>query len=271
VVRFVCENFVPIAVDKQQLIHAAGAREKYAEERKLIEKFTGGKTGHLAVRLLTPEGESLTEKEIFRMPSASDVLATLRDAVARFGPVTRRAVKSSWQPADKGVGVRSDDSVRLSLTVRHTDRRDEVGQPVFDSIILTKEQWQSILPPNRAGGATYDIAESTVREFTRAVTATSDVSNLIRPKELTTARLAGVVQAAEEGRFQVRLTGELAGERKYVNGPEMLPGRTRLDGMLWLDGAGRPERLLLVGEGTFKMPWDKSPRPTAAVVEWRAK
>jgi hypothetical protein len=271
VVRFVCENFVPIAVDKQQLIHAAGAREKYAAERKLIEKFTGGKTEHLAVRLLTPEGESLTDKEIFRISSASDVLATLRDAVARFGPVTRRSIKASWEPADKGVGVRGDGSVRLSLTVRHTDRRDEAGQPVFDSIILTKDQWQSILPSDRTSGAIFEIPESTVREFTRALTATSDISNLIPPKELTTAKLTGVVHAAEGGRFQLRLTGELAGERKYVNGPEMLPGRTRLDGTLRLDSAGRPERLLLVGEGIFKMPWDKSPRPTAAVVEWRVK
>src|SRR5262249_38376190 len=129
----------------------------------------------------------------------------------------------------------------------------------------------SMLPPSRADGAAYDIAQSTVGEFARAVTATSDISNLIPPKQLTTANLTGVVRAAEAGRVQVRLTGQLAGQRKYVNGPEMLPGRTRFDGMLWLDDAGRPERLLLVGEGTFKMPWDKSPRPTAAVAEWRAK
>jgi hypothetical protein len=261
---------VPIAVDKQQLIHATDAREKYAAERKLIEKFTGGRTGHLAVHLLTPDGESLTDKEIFRMQSADEVAATLRDAVARFGPVTPRDVKPSWQPPDKGVGTRPDGSIRLALTARHADRGAH-SEPVFDSIILTKQQWQSLLPRDRTDGATYEIAESTVRELSRAVSASSDLSNLIRPNDLTTAKLTGTVRAMPGGRLEVRLSGELAGERKYVNGPEMLPGRTRLDGVLLVDSAGRPDRLLLVGAGTFKMPWDRSPRPTAAVAEWRAK
>ena len=74
------ENYVPIAVDKQQLVHAAGARERYVEERRVIERFTGGKAGQLAVHLLTPEGDPLTNREIFRMQSADEVLTTLRDA-----------------------------------------------------------------------------------------------------------------------------------------------------------------------------------------------
>ena len=61
-----------------------------------------------------PDGKSLTDREIFRMQSSAEVLATLRDAVARFGPVTPRAVQPSWQPPDKGVGVRPDGSVRLA-------------------------------------------------------------------------------------------------------------------------------------------------------------
>jgi hypothetical protein len=261
---------VPIAVDKQQMIHSPGARDRYPEERKLIEKFTGGRIGHLAVLLLTPEGKPLTDKEIFRMQSGDEVLATLQAAMAGFGPVAPRDVKPSWQLRDKGVGLRADGSVRLALTVRHTDQALP-PRPVFDSIILTTDQWQSLLPRDLKDGVTYDIPEPTVRELSRAVSASSDLSNLIRPADLTTAKLTGTVRAGSGGTREVHLSGELAGQRKYVNGPEMLPGRTRLDGVLFLDESARPVRLLLVGKGTFKMPWDRSPRPTAAVAEWRAK
>ena len=50
----------------------------------------------------------------------------------------------------------------------------------------------------------------------------------------------------------------------------MLPGRTQLEGVLVLDRAGQPVRLLLIGTRTFQMPWDRAPRPTASVTEWRA-
>jgi hypothetical protein len=266
----VCQHFVPIAVDKQQRIHAPGARDQNPEERKLIEKFTGGRTGHLAVHLLTPDGKPLTDREIFRMQSADEVLATLRDAVTRFGPVTPRDVKPAWQPPDKGAGLRPDGSARLALTVRYTDNGSH-AQPVFDSILLAKERWQALLPRDLRDGATYAIAEATVRELSRAVSASSDLSNLIRPTDLTTAKLTGTVRAGSGGTWEVHLSGELVGTRKYVNGPELLPGHTRLDGVLFLDKAGQPVRLLLVGKGTFRMPWDRGPRPTAAVAEWRAR
>lgn len=254
-------NFVPVAVDKQRL-------SRDLAELKLIETFTGGRTANLAVHLVTAEGKPLTDRQIFRMQTADEVLTTLRDAVAKFGTVTPRDVKPTWQPPDKGVGSRADGSVRLALTVRHTDKGAH-SSPVFDSIVLTKERWQALLPRAPKEGATYDVPEATVREFARAVSASSDLSNLIRPGDLTGAKLRGTVQQTPEG-WTVRLAGELVGTRKYVNGPEMLPGRMKLDGVLMLDKEQRPLRLLVVGEGTFQMPWDRSPRPTAAVAEWRA-
>jgi len=270
-VRFVSENFVPVAVDKQKLIHAQDARERFAEERKLIELFTRGRTGNLAVHLINADGEPLTDKEIFRMQSAADVLATLKNAVAKFGPVTRRNVKPQWQSPDKGVGVRPDGSVRLTLYVRHTDRNDHTARPVFDSIILTKEQWRDLAPPDRSKIGSYEVPASTVRQFARALSASSDLSTLHRPEDLSVARLTGTVsKAGPSGETQVVLRGELVGSRKYVNGPEPLPGRTSFDGLLTLGRNGQPTRLLMVGDGTFKMPWDRQDRPTGSLVEWKA-
>jgi hypothetical protein len=277
VVRFVSEHFVPIAVDKQKLIHDQNARERFADERKIAEKFTGGNTGKLAVHLLTPDGEPLTSKEIFRMQSAGEVLATLKEAVAKFGPVPVRRIAPTWQAPDRGFGVRPDGSVRLAAHVRHTDRQDYTARPVFDSIILTKDQWSGLQPPDRGPGSTYRVPDPVARQFSRILSASSDLSNLIRPDDLTTVELSGTVSApardaaAASGHLQVTLTGKLAGTRPYVNGGDPLPGQARLAGILQLDSAGQPIRLLIVFDGTFKMPWDKSARPTAAVVEWQAK
>ena len=114
-----------------EILTAPGAQVRYAAEQRLVQLLTGGRSVNLGVFLVTAEGQQLTDREIFRMPSAAQVLATLREALARFGPVTPRRVRPSWQDTDRGAGVRTDGSVRLALCIRYTDRADYVPRPVF--------------------------------------------------------------------------------------------------------------------------------------------
>jgi hypothetical protein len=167
--------------------------------------------------------------------------------------------------------VRGDGSVRLAACVRHTDHDDYRGRPVFDSIVLSATAWRGLLPPRLVAGTTFAVPEAVAREFSRIVSSSSDLSNLIRPSDLTTARLEGTVKAPaapNDGR-EVWFHGELAGSRRYVNGSELLPGRASINGVLRLDEQGQPLDLLLVCTGVFKMPWEPRERPTGAVVEWR--
>lgn len=262
------DYFVPVAVDKQKLVHAAGSRERYGDERRIIDLFTGGKSGDLAVYLLTPAGQSLTNKQIFRMQSAGDVLSTLQEAVAEFGPVAPRRAIPAWQPRDKGVGLRPDGSVRLAASVRHTDRTDYRARPVFDSIVLTKEQFDSLTPAGLEPGTRHTLPDSTARQFSRMLSASSDLSNMIRPSDLTVVELTVTVSDADQR--QLSLSGRLAGSRRYVNGNELIPGQAQVAGLIQLDADDKPVRLLFVFEGTYKLPWDGADRPTGAIVEWSA-
>ena len=78
-----------------------------------------------------------------------------------------------------------------------------------------------------------------------------------------------VTQAGAYG-VTVALSGQLVGMRRHVNGGEALPGQAALEGELDLAADGRPLRLLMVTQGTFKLPWDHNPRPTGAVIDWQA-
>lgn len=267
----VSENFVPIAVDKQQLIHASGSRQRFVAERAVIDKFTGGKAGDLAVYLLTPDGEPLTSKNLFRQQSADEVLATLRESLANFGPVTPRRVRPNWQDPARGVGTREDGSVRLALYSRHTDRRDYTARPVFDSLILSSTDWAALRPARLTTGTRYDLPEKIVRHFARGLSTNSDLSFLLRPEDLTVARLVGEVVSSDTDGARIKLSGELKGVRKHVNGGEPMKGQATLTGLLVLNGSGQATELIVLYAGTFNLPYETKPRPMAALVEWRSE
>jgi len=251
------------------LIHASGSRERFAAERAVISNFTGGKTGDLAVHLLTPDGEPLTNKNIFRQQSSNEVLATLREALEKFGPVTPRRVKADWQDPTRGVGTRDDGSVRLALTARNTDRRDYSARPVFDSLIMTSEEWAALQPPRGVTNGRYAIPESVTKRFARGLSSNSDLSYLIRPEDLREAQLEAQVVSAQDDTL-VTLSGNLQGTRPHINGGEPMRGAAKLTGQLRVDKTGKPTSLLLLFEGTFNLPYEKSPRPTAALIEWHS-
>lgn len=269
--QFVRENFVPVAVDKQELIHSHEGRRRHADDLPLVEKFTGGATANLAVHLVTADGVTLTDKQIFRQSTADEVLATLREAIERFGPVTRRNVAPTWQQRDRGGGVRADGTVRLATSIRFTDADDHRGRPVFDSLVLAAEDWRALQPPRRTDGMEYAIARTTAAKFALMLSASADPSNALRPEDLTAVSLSGTVRAmGNEAGWIVFLRGTLQGSRRYVNGTERLPAEAQLKGFVRLDAQGTPRELLVVSQGTFKMPWEPSLRPTGAVIEWRA-
>lgn len=253
------------------MIHASGSRERFAAERVVIEKFTGGQTGNLAVHLLTPDGEPLTSKNIFRQQTTDEVLTTLRESLEKFGPVKPRRVQPNWQDPTRGIGTRDDGSVRLALYSRHTDRRDYAARPVFDSLILSRADWSELQPPRGASGKSYEIPERVAKQFARGLATNSDLSYLLRPEDLTTVRLFGEVISSESTETRIAFSGELKGTRKHVNGGAPMNGQATLTGQLILNSSGQATELLVLYEGTFNLPYEKKPRPMAALVEWRSE
>jgi hypothetical protein len=270
-VRLVSENFVCIAVNKTEMVQSPGARLRYPAEQQLINLLTHGHSVNLGVFLSTADGQQLTNREIFRLHTTPEVLSTLREALARFGPVTPRYARPAWQDPDRGAGVRPDGSVRLALFVRYTDDRRPTVAQVFDSIILPAAQWQALQPPSRQAGARYAVPDEVARQFSRAIGAGSDPTQMLRPEDLTSAGLTGTVTEANGYGVTVELAGRFEGARRHVNGGEALPGQAFIQGSMDLAPDGRPLRLLMVSDGVFRMPWDRHPRPTGAVIDWQAR
>jgi len=165
--------------------------------------------------------------------------------------------------------VRPDGSVRLAVCVRYTDRLDNVSRPVFDSIILPARQWQALQPGSRQVGFRYPVADEVARQFSRAVGAGADPTEMLRAEDLTAASLSGTVTRADAQGVTVAFSGGLSGLRHHVNGGD-LPGRSALEGELVLAPDGTPLRLLMVSEGEYKTPWERQVRPTGGVVDWQA-
>src|SRR5438874_11526030 len=102
-------------------MHAPDAKVRYAAEQRVIQQLTNDRSLQLGVFIATAEGRQLTNRQIFSMQNASEVIATLREALARFGPVNPRRVRPTCQEADRGAGVRPDRPLRLALCVSRAD------------------------------------------------------------------------------------------------------------------------------------------------------
>src|SRR5262245_33677885 len=214
-------------------------REANAEEIKHVEKFTGGKAVHLGVYLVAPDGTPLGTIDTIST-SADKIFPILKEAAAKFGPIEPRKPPAAAVNPDRGVGLRGDGSARMALTVRYLDKSFSAGQPVFDSIVFTKEHWVAIAPPAGAKDK-YEVPDATARQFARAVSASSDLSYLIRPQDLHEVTLTGEVVSEKDGYVQVRLAGKMAGKRPHVNEPtKPHEGSLTMEGMLVLDARGRP-------------------------------
>lgn len=268
------EWFIPIAVNKQETSHSAAWKAAHSDEFKLIETFTGGKTSHLGIYLLTPEGEPLSDKNLFRVLDAAETRELLAAARSRFEENSKavagqpRQVEPEWRDKDRGLGVREDGSLRIALYARHTDLANgKPPAPVFDSLVLSRQEWQALVPDG--DGETVQLAEDSARLFARILPASSDLSNLISPADLSVAELSARPEQVGGERW-IWLDGKVAGKRPYVNGGT-IGGHAALRGVLVLSAERRPLRLRIVAAGQFKLPWDRADRPTAALLEWQAE
>lgn len=260
---------MPVALDKQKLF-ARDRRKANEAEIKLVARFTGGKSVHLGVYLVTADGKLLAPSTPL-YSSADKLMSLMKQAVAKFGPIKARPLPARAVNPDRGVGYRADGTARLALTARYTAKSMSAGQPVFDSIVFTRAHWAGLAPPAEAKGK-YRVPEATARQFARAVSASSDLSFLIRPRDLKSITLTGEALPDRAGLKRVWLEGKMAGNRPHANEPtKPHHGSMSVEGLLTLDGKGLPVELLLVGEGEYQQPWMRRPSPTRAVVEWRAE
>ena len=263
------ENFVPVTVDQKVLMRD---RSKNTDEIETVRKLSGGKGGYLGVYAATPDGAALGM--VYTLPNegkAEHMLKMLREALAKTDPVTPRKATASQINPDRGVGLRPDGSVRLALSVRNIEGGKPFGSPVFASIYLTAAEWAVLVPKEGKPGERYQLPEAVARQFAEAISGQSNLEYLIRAQDATSATLAAeVLPAQADGALLVRLVGDVAGTRAYLNDAKQpMGGKTSIEGILTLDATKKPRKLLMLFDGTFKPPWG-SEKPVGGVVDWQA-
>jgi hypothetical protein len=150
-------------------------------------------------------------------------------------------------------------------------RRD--GDPAIDSIELAAGAWAAFKPPRPVVGTRWDLPGPVAKSFAKALGPLTDSIYTPRAEDATTASLRGEVEAVSGTAVLIRLTGrwETTHDR---DGGTKAPVRCAATADGWAEydtGSGQVRALLLVFRGTYRgiPPWD-NPKPTGAVVEWRA-
>lgn len=264
------ESFVPVTVDQKVLFRD---RSKYTAEIEAIRKLTGGKAGYLGVYASLADGTTLGS--VYTLPNegkAEHMLKMLREALAKAGASgAPRSVKAAPVNPERGHRHLPDGSVRLALSVRYMDDGKPQRSPVFASIYLSAQELAVLAPNEAKPGERYQVPEAVARLFAEAISGMSNLEYLIRAEDATEAVLAAeVLPPAADGSLQVRLAGKVAGKRDYLKDPKQpMWGKTAIEGLLTLDAQRKPQKLLLLFEGTHQPPFGKE-RPVGAVADWQA-
>jgi hypothetical protein len=212
------------------------------------------------------------------------VLLTLDDGVKAFGPVEPRRVQRANPLPSRGCGCRPDGSVTLAVADRWMPDRGVEGIPndpahkaaaSFDSFTLTGAEWATLAPPKTAVGQEWTVPEATGRKFFPLLSTGDKVFR--DPKEVTAVRIAGKVQAVENGIARLTFAGEIAGKHVGTASEgrkgQMLSSDAKLIGGAgsYDTKAGRLLSLTFVFDGRFRNypPYDKPGSRYGAVVQWR--
>ena len=199
-------------------------------------------------------------------PRFTDAVVELLDqSLRKFGPVKLRSVKAEPLPY-RGAGVKPDGGLRLVAY----NRAD--GGLVF-SVLLTKDQWQTLTPPAVAVGTRWSVPEAVAREFGPVLSPYADTRFRPRPGDLRSAELKAEVEAVDGQVARIRLTGRWLADWTHDD-TEHSVGRATADGIAVYDVTAKSLRsLLLVFDGTYgytsRSRPNARPEKSAAVVRWR--
>src|SRR5262249_13561469 len=138
---------------------------------------------------------------------APKLLAGMDAALKAFGPVEPRKAQRQEPFPFRGVGVRPDGSVDLALYRCYLHQGKPDGPHLRDTLSLKKEEWAALRPPRLVAGAEWVIAEDVARKLVRPFCLNTLGGDMPGPENAKVARLTAKVEAVEDGRARIRLTG----------------------------------------------------------------
>lgn len=264
------ERFVPVALNADRLEDDADGRFFKA----LLTRWPQG------LWVVTPGGETLgfhyhqpRPGDSFKRNQArwvEDTAAMLDEAVGRAGPLAVRQVRGGNPFPDRGVGVGKAGGVRVALSVIATRGEKQEGPPVFDSLLLTKDDWAAFAPPDGAA-LTWAVPPAVAAKFAPMLSPLTDSIFVPRPRDVTAAVKATVLRRAA-GEVVVRYDGTW--EANFArDGDPKAPVRAEQSGEaigVFDPETRRCRSLLWVARGTYTKGPGVPPVSTAAVAEWAA-
>jgi hypothetical protein len=203
---------------------------------------------------------------------AQETLDAIEKGLTAFGPLQPRELKPHNPIPERGIGLLSNDGVRLAAfgTYLRNGKRD--GDPVVDSIILTAEEWKTFQPRKLEVGAEWSVSEKAARRFAPVLSPLTDSIYAPLPKDAKIAKIDCRVEKADAKRVLIRLTGTWETEHFREDNPKLpIRADAKADGYAEYDPAKKQvTSLLLVLKGNYRNvpPWD-TVKSTAGVVEWQ--
>jgi len=199
VIQKIAANFVPVAVSLQKIRTDPATKDWFRSVGRQKDQYQG-------IWIVSPDDKVLAGDD-YGYKDAPKLLAGMDAALKAFGPVEPRKARRQELFPFRGVGVHPDGSVDLALYRCYLHQGKPDGPQLRDTLSLKKEEWAALTSPRLVVGAEWVIAEDVARKLVRPFCLNTLGGDMPGPEDAKVARLTAKVEAVEDGRARIRLTG----------------------------------------------------------------
>jgi hypothetical protein len=230
------------------------------------------KDQYQGIWIVSPEDKVLAGDD-YGYKDAPKLLASVDAALKAFGPVEPRKAQRQEPFPFRGVGVHPDGSVDLALyrCFLHLGKPD--GPHLRDTLPLKKDEWAALTPPKLVVGAEWVILENVAQKMVRPFCLNTLGGDMPGPEDAKVARLTAKVEALEDGRARIRLTGRFEALKLFKEKNLSFRGTATAAGIAEFDVKEMTiSSILLVFQGAYQQgaePETQKGRPFGAVAEWQ--
>jgi hypothetical protein len=233
------------------------------------------KDQYQGIWIVSPEDKVLGGGD-FGFKDSPKVLASMDAALKAFGPVQPRKATPQEPFPFRGVGVHPEGNVDLALyrCFLHQGKAD--GPHLRDTLPLTKTDWAALAPPRLVAGTEWVISKDVARKMVRPFCLSTLGGDMPGPEDAKVAQLTAKVEAVEDGRARIRLTGTFEAVKLFKQEKNLsFRSTATAAGIAEYDLKAKTlTSFLLVFQGTYQQgaqPETQKGRPFGAVMEWQLK
>ncbi len=277
VIRRVTRNFVPVALNLYTIrVEKSPAGDFFrAMQKQRPEQYQGIWIVSSEGKILSTQSKEPEKRETW----AQALLSVIKDGLTAFGEVTPRNPEAIELLPDRGVGRREDGSIVLKVHTRlmllGLDKRG-LGEPTFDSVVLTATDLGKLEFPNLTAGSEFDVPLTVARKLHRVLSPSSDANTMPRADEVTEGKLSATVERVRGEIVYLNFKGKIAGIHTWEFDPhkgKKIPAEMTFTGVGTCEKkTGKLLSMTLIGDGRYRtFPPYEEVKKFGAVVEWRRK